>query len=298
MSESEQMSIINQVVVTYDKLAVIYESEQVLEKTELFLNEQKRYVEKAYSNGLTISLNREKVNLAIQQLTLKRIELTSNKKLLISRIEELTGFSADSAAQLHPVLNEWTFLTFDGSSMDRPDIKAIDEGILATNFKRKAELSDYVPKIVAVGKKELYKDDLSMLDPEWYVGVGIRWNIFDGFAAQNSARQAKMDRKILEYRKQEALELSDLNLKRISYDVQKNTEIIHMNKNQVEIAEEILKLSQKQFEQGLITINEHLAAVSDYEKARLDYIQAIAQERGSVLEYLAASGKLNLEIIK
>jgi outer membrane protein TolC len=107
-----------------------------------------------------------------------------------------------------------------------------------------------------------------------------------------------MDRKILEYRKQEALELSDLNLKRISYDIQKSTGLIHTNKAQVEIAEEILKLSQKQFEQGLITLNEHLTAVNDYEKARLDYIQAIAQERGSVVEYLAASGKLNLEIIK
>jgi outer membrane protein TolC len=298
MSESEQMSIINQVVVTYDKLAVLHQSEEVLGKTEHYLNEQKRFVEKAFNNGLTINLNREKVNLAIQQLALKRIELTSNKQLLFSRLEELTGFSADSAANLNPELNEWIFLNFDGSSMDRPDIKAIDEGIMATNFKRKAELSEYVPKIVAVGKKELYKKDLSMLDPEWYVGVGLRWNIFDGFTAHNSARQVKMDRKILEYRKQEALELSDLNLKRISYDIQKNTAMIQTNKKQVEISEEILKLSQKQFEQGLITLNEHLTAVNDYEKARLDYIQAIAQERSSVVEYLAASGKLNLESLK
>jgi len=126
----------------------------------------------------------------------------------------------------------------------------------------------------------------------------LRWNIFDGFTAHNSARQVKMDRKILEYRKQEALELSDLNLKRISYDIQKNTAMIQTNKKQVEISEEILKLSQKQFEQGLITLNEHLTAVNDYEKARLDYIQAIAQERSSVVEYLAASGKLNLESLK
>ena len=298
MSENEQMIIINQVVITYDKLAVLYQSEEVLNKTEHYLDEQKRFVEKAYNNGLTINLNREKVNLAIQQLALKRIELNSNKKLLFSRIEELTGFSADSVANLHPELNEWSFLNFDGSSMDRPDIKALDEGILATDFKRKAELSEYVPKIVAVGKKELYKNDLSMLDPEWYVGVGIRWNIFDGFTAHNSARQTKMDRKILEYRKQEALELSDLNLKRISYDIQKNTALIQTNKNQVELAEEILKLSQKQFEQGLITLNEHLTSVNDYEKARLDYIQAIAQERSSVVEYLAASGKLNIESLK
>jgi len=149
-----------------------------------------------------------------------------------------------------------------------------------------------------ITKKELYKNDLSMLDPEWYVGVGIRWNIFDGFEAHNSARQSKLDQNILEFKKKEAVELSDLNLKRISYDVQKNAQLIHITKNQVDISSEILNLSQKQFEQGLIPLNEHLTSVNDYEKARLDYIQAIAQERGSVVEYLAASGKLSIECLK
>jgi outer membrane protein TolC len=298
LGESEQMTIISMVMGAWDKIAVISQSEEVLDKTEHSLNEQKRYVEKAFSNGLTINLSREKINLAFQQLNLKRIELNSNKKLLFSRIEELTGYPADSAALLHPVLNEWVFDNFTGSSADRPDIKAIDEGILATNFKRKAELSDYIPKIMAVGKKELYKHDLSMLDPEWYVGVGIRWNIFDGFAASNSARQAKIDRQILQYKKQESLELSDLNLKKIAFDIQKNLELIQTIHSQVEIAEDILNLSQKQFEQGLISLNEHLTAVNDYEKARFDYIQAIAQERASVVEYLSASGKLSLENIK
>lgn len=137
-----------------------------------------------------------------------------------------------------------------------------------------------------------------MLDPEWYVGVGIRWNIFDGFTARNSAKQIKADRHILELKKQEALDLSDLNLKRIAFDIQKNIELINTTRSQVEISEDILKLSKKQFEQGLITLNEHLTAVNEYEKARLDHVQAIAQERASVVEYLSASGKLNINSLK
>jgi outer membrane protein TolC len=298
LSESEKMGVINKVLNVYDKLAVIHQSEDVLTQTELMLNEQKRYVEKAYSNGLTIDLNREKINLALQQLEVKKIEVQSNKQLLYARIEELTGLPEDSTRLLNPSLKVWDIAEFNGSSADRPDIKALDEAIIATNYKRKSELTDYMPKIVAVGKRELLKDDLSMLDPEWYVGVAIRWTIFDGLTAQNNVQQAKLDRIILENKKQEAIDLSNINLSRIKFDIEKNLKLIHTAEKQVKIAESITRLSKKQFEQGLISLNEHLYSLNDYEKAQLDYIQAIAQERSSVSEYLAASGKLTIDNLK
>ena len=298
LSNSEQETVINTVVTTYDKLAIVYQSEQALNQTEIFLTEQTRMVEKAYSNGLAISLNKQKIQLAMQQLKAKRIELDANKKILYARIEELTGLSSDSASALRPELSPWILNEFSGSASDRPDVRALEEAILATDYKRKAELADYTPKVVAFGKKELIKDDLTMLDPEWYVGIGVRWTLFDGLSAQNSAKQSKLDRRILESRRTEALELANINLKKISYDIEKNMQLITIAKEQVAISEAVLNLSRKQFEQGLITFNDHLSSVNDYEKAQLDYIQSVAQERASAMDYLASSGKLTIDVVQ
>jgi outer membrane protein TolC len=298
LSENEKINIISQVSTTYDKLAVLHQSIEVLNTTAQNLEEQKRFIEKAYTNGLVIDLNRQKINLALRQLDVKKIELESNLKLIYNRIEEMTGLPADSAALLKPQLTPWILAEFNGSSIDRPDIQALGEAILATDYKRKAEWADYMPKVMAYGKKEILKNDLTMLDPQWYVGVGLRWTIFDGLTAQNNAQQAKLDKIILEDKKQEAIELSDLNLKRIVYEIEKDMKLIETSKTQVKIAEDILDLSKKQFSQGLISLNEHLVSVNDYEKATLDYYQSIAQERAAVTDYLASSGKLTLDTLK
>jgi outer membrane protein TolC len=298
LSESEKITIIEQVITTYDKMAVVNESMEVLNSTQKYLTEQKKYVDKAFTNGLTIDLSRQKIDLVMQQLVVRRIDLESDRKLLCYRIEELCGYPADSAALLKPSIVPWILADLNGQSSDRPDIKAIDEAIAATDYKRKAEWAEYTPKIVAFGKRELIKDDLTMLDPLWYVGVGMRWTIFDGMEAQNNAQQAKLDKAILEGKKQEAIELSDLNLKRITYEIEKDVKTIETTEKQVKLAEGILNLSKKQYEQGLISLNDQLSSVNDFEKVRLEYIQAIARERAAVSDYLASSGKLSINSIQ
>lgn len=298
MSENEKMNIIQQVISVYDNLAILYQSKEVLEQSTKLLNEQKRFVEKAYASGLAIDLNRKKIELAQNQLDVKKIEIESKLKLVYYRIEELTGLPYDSAAMLKPEVKPWELLQFNGDATNRKDIQAIDEAIIATNFKRKAEWTEYMPKIVAVGKKELYTADLTMLEPEWYVGIGLKWTIFDGLTAKNNAQQVKLDRIILEEKKLEATELAGLNLNRLKFEIEKEMKIIEASKLQVNIATEMQNLSQKQFEQGLISFNDNLSAVNDYEKAQLDFLMSVARERALAAEYLSASGQLQLDNIQ
>lgn len=295
LSQSESIAVICQVQVTYDKLAVIYQSEKVLINTQNYLNEQKRFADKAVDNGLAIELNRQRIDLALQQLEVKRLEIENNKKLLCNKIEELTGLPADSALLIQPNMQVLSLQNYNGNPSDRPDIKALDEAIMATDFKSKSEWAEYIPKIFVFGKKELMKENLTMLDPEWYVGVGLKWTIFDGFSASNNARQAKLDRIILENKKQEATELSELNLKRIQFEIEKNLKMVETTQKQANVCEQILILTKKQYENGLANISDYLNALNDCKKAHLDNITAIAMQRASVTEYLASSGKLTLD---
>lgn len=296
LTDKEKSFVVKEVVSHYDQLAVVLQSEEVLAQTDRRLNEQKRFVDKAIKNGLATPLERERVELARQQLEAKRVELETSKSLLLAKLSQLTGEQPEVLAQLRPELQVWA-LAPGGSPEDRPELKALDEGIKALNYKRRTELANYVPKVAAVGRREFIEEDLSLLDPLWYVGVGVRWNIFDGLAAANRAQQTKLDREVMEHRKREAQELLQLNLQKVQAEASKNLQLVHVAEQQVQTARRVLDTSQKQYELGLISLRDHLGSLTDMQTAQLEQLTAIYRQRLSILDLLEATGSLTPENI-
>ncbi|MFT3737623.1 MAG: TolC family protein [Breznakibacter sp.] len=298
LTESEKNNLLLTVLTTYDQLAIIRQSQQVLDRTETALLSQKKLVDKSLANGLTISLNQQRIDIAIEQLNGKRIELDNAHKLVSLRLSDLTGLPYDSVSMIVPEMGMWPLLPETNISDNRPEIKALDEAIMATKFKQKSDLTEYVPKVVAFGKKELIKDNLTMLDPEWYVGVGLKWTLFDGLAAKQNASQTKIDQQILAHKRDEASELSNIKLQRDWLEVQKCNQLVATAQRQAELTKNVNKLSQRQFEEGLITFNDHLPTLSDVEKAELELIQQIARQRMASAEYLQSTGQLTIESLQ
>lgn len=128
-AEGKEADVIAQVLDAYDQLACLSQSEQTINQTETLLMEQKRFVDKALANGLTIQLNQQKIDLAIEQLNVKRIELNTGRQLLSMKIEELTGMPSDSVMMISPRIQPWTVSQGAASADNRPEIKALDEAI-------------------------------------------------------------------------------------------------------------------------------------------------------------------------
>lgn len=292
LTENEKAKVIKEVVITYDRLAVITKSEEVLNNTENYLNEQARFVQKAFDNGLATDLELQQIELARQELEAKRIELSSGKKLLYAKLEQLSGLNTSQIDNLTPEIRRFPLLDSNFTVTQRKDLQALDQAITATDYKRKMEYTEYIPKVFAFGKKELTNNDLSAFDPEWYVGIGVRWTVFDKMNAHNKAQKAKVESEILKNRKADAAELLNLNLQSIQYKLEKNMKLADVADKRVKISERSYQLSRKQYENDLITLNEHLKSVNDLEKAKLDQIQAIYEQRVSVIELYEASGKL------
>jgi len=297
LSEIEKAAIIQDVIINYDRLAVVIKSEETYNNTKVYLLEQERYVNKAFSNGLATKLDLYKIELAKQQLEAKGIELNSAKQLLASRLEQLTGVQANIFYQTVPILTVWERPTFAFDAEQRNDIQALNETILAVNYKRKSELCDYVPKVVLFGKKELLTDDLSAFDPQWYVGIGVRWTIFDGFTASSQAQKSKIEREILQNRKNEAVELLGLKMQQLNFEIDKNMKLVEVAKKNVTSASEAFELSKKEYEIGLRTLSEHLEYIKELENARLQLIEAIYNQRVSTVKYLEATNNLKIENI-
>ena len=275
----------------YDKLALLRAADAVIDRSATVLNEQNRFVTTAIKNGLATPLDRKKIELVLQKLELRKAENESNRIVLLEKLQQLTGAGYSVLQELHPVLEPMLLVT-DSEQKERPEISSLNEAITASRYKEKAEMSEYLPKLLAFGQYEFREKDLSLLDPKWYAGLRLQWNLFDGFAARNNARKAALERKSFEVQKQSAEDLLQLGRAKARQEWRMANQRVKMVEAQESLAKETLDFVTKQYRNGLTTMTELLNALNDLEKAGFDLQQAFYDQRRACLQLLDTNGTL------
>ena len=278
------------IIETYDKLALVCASKRVLISSKKYLDEQEYYVKKAIKNGLAIPLNRKKIELAKQQLAAKQLEYNHNKSLLVEVLYQLTGENRKSLSLVNPTLR--SFSTEFSNPEKRNEIKALEEAEKATIFKAKMEKSNFIPKIALKGHYEFIEEDLSLLDPKWYVGVGIQWNAFDGFKSKLKSIKTKIESKKYRAQIENANEMIALSIMKaeLSYEAAlENTKIV---KKEIELTSDTYEMINKQYKNNLTSINDVLDALNDLEKASFKLQNSFYNERRAITNLLHAKGIL------
>lgn len=291
-NEKERTQLIVDVTGTFDQLALVLASEQVLKTSENLLQEQSRFVEHAITNGLATPIERQKIELARERILVKQLEFTSNKTSLLEKLHQLTGISITELSGLHPALQPVLLETDSLPETEQTEIKMLNEAITATEFKRKMELTDYIPKIALFGQYEFRKKDLSLLDPAWYAGIRLQWNLFDGFTARNNAEKSSLEKQVYREQQQQITEMYQLAVTKSMLDWKTANQKIIMTKQQVTLAGKVAELITKQYRNGLTTLTELLNAFNDQEKANLDLQNAYYEQRKTAIQLLNYKGIL------
>ncbi|WP_026450225.1 TolC family protein [Aequorivita capsosiphonis] len=289
MAEKDKLAL--KIIETYDKLALVYASEKVLNTSEKYLDEQEHFVQKAIENGLATPIGRKKIELAQQQLAGKQLEFQHNKILLIEVLNQLTGESRDNLRILRPQLESFT-LNSTSNTEKRNEVKALEEAEKATLYKSKMEKSHFIPKVALKGHYEFIEDYLSLLDPKWYVGVGIQWNVFNGNQSHLKAKKSKLEGEIYRERIEEAVEMIDLSIVKAEQTYQSTLQNSTIVEKEIELAKDTYEMVNKQYKNDLASINDVLDALNDLEKANFKLKESLFDQRRAVTELLHAKGTL------
>ncbi|WP_019986706.1 TolC family protein [Rudanella lutea] len=298
IADKDRMAVIRDVALAYDQLALIAQSERVLDEADKRLAEGVRFINKAVKEGLATPYDRSKVELAVQDLAAKRVDLNGKRQLALARLTQLTGTPADQLAGIRPELTRLVADTVSSSVENRPELKSLALASEATRYRQKATLAAYLPQVYAFGKNELYRKDLSAIEPYWYVGVGVRWTLFDRFTARTERRTAEQDLLIAQNNLDQTRDLLTLNLQKTQTELLTANQLADVATQKVTLARKALDIATKQYEQGLIRITERLEAETDYQKAELDYAQAVANQRAAQVGQLEATGTLTIADIR
>lgn len=144
--------------------------------------------------------------------------------------------------------------------------------------------SDYFPSVAIVGNKELAEHQLTELMPDWFVGVNLRWTIFDGISRTYKVKSAKstIDRVNFIETKAEADIATYIN--KLYNEMLSYTEQLETMKVTYQFAVEYLRVQEKAFAEGFATSKDLVDAETTLSKVKTgrlkimnDYVLTLAK---------------------
>ncbi|SDC90470.1 TolC family protein [Niabella drilacis] len=319
-SQDEVVAIISR---AYDQLALVHQSKKVLDESKKRLDANKKTADKALGYGLITPYDHKKIELAQATLDAKVAEYEGKKELLLTQLEVLTGITKDRLRQIEPVLAPITTTAPQKTIEERAEIRALDHGIAASDFKVKAERTWWIPKVQLMasayylglygsrwktsgniippipsigypGRKLDWRPASLNVFPILRAGVGFQWSIFDGREGKHAAGLALIDREQLLNQKYDALRKLTLNQanNQSGYDIA-NAQI-GLKKKQKELAQNALVQAEKEFRYGMAKSMQLIEAENDLEAAELEYQNALFNQRRAAIELMRSTQELDV----
>ena len=318
MLDKEKADIIEDVIDTFDKIALLKQAELVLNESQKRLDKEKERVTKAIKYGLAIPYDRQKITAAELKIDSKKAELYGNLDLLYLKLEMLTGKDLSVLKTYHFDLSPWKLINEENNFGNRPELKALDASIEAFNYKLKMNKNAFLPKVQAFASLSYFNLfnaetsfdgpisgnpidlDLNHFEgfPTYMLGVGFEWELFNGLKHSNEIQKTTIEKDIAQNKKEDASEKLELFEKKAKIDFNVKNQQILLKEKEKEVASNTLNLAIKSYQEGLIDISERLLAETDHQTAVLEYYKMIALQRKAALELLIATGSLNLNNLK
>ncbi len=157
----------------------------------------------------------------------------------------------------------------------------------------KVEKANYLPTIAAMGTYVVADKDFSPYMPDYTVGVGLNWTVFDGTARSKKVKAAKYRQdQVDRYYSQTELDIS-LAIHKYHQEVNMQLEQLIDLESASKFASEYSRVRKKAFSEGMATSTEVSDANLALAKVKIEKLQAIYNYDVSIAKLLYYSGILS-----
>ncbi|HLF53402.1 TolC family protein [Flavobacterium sp.] len=197
----------------------------------------------------------EAENLKIkQQLT----EIQFDKKRLLENLSSLTFSSINE----NTTLVKPTIASDFSAENSRPELKLFDLQNEQIQVSKKVIFKNNLPKINAFGQAGYGNPGLNMLDNSfqtfYMVGLKANWNVFDWNKSKTDQQALLIAEAIVTSEKETFLLNNNLQLQEMESEIKKSEEVILTDAEIIDLREYVVKSSDAQLKNGVITSSEYL----------------------------------------
>jgi outer membrane protein TolC len=247
--------------------------------------------------GLASDVLRAKVSLA----SAESARVTAENRLALSRrglalaMGEKGGTEADAAAALPPLPAEGSLEERIASALAaRSDLRAFFLRVENAAANVDLQRSDYLPTVGAMGAWQMDGRNgvFSADNHSWKVGVGLKWNLFDGFRREAAVARSSAESGRARAYYRGAQDYAVFQVTRAYLDVKEALKRVEIARSAAAAAEEGTRLIKARYENQLARMVDLLDAKTALDAARAEAVRAENDLRQSRAELLFASGTL------
>ncbi|MFT7331908.1 MAG: outer membrane protein [Sphingobacteriales bacterium] len=240
-----------------------------------------------YDNGFAEKIDVDRIKVLVNNINVEEIRLFKINQLNNQYLKALIGMPLETRLTLSDRITELD-VSFSGSIGDpietesRIEMQKFDIQMQLQGLDLKAKQSSFLPNLSAFAgynyntqansfDVEAFRDNLF---PNSAVGLRLRWNIFSGGSKISQISQSRLTLKQLEntrgfYKTQ--LQLEEMSA-RTNYE--SNLKSLEVQKENVELANEIYRVSKIKYDEGLGSNLEVIDADSSLKEAQANYTNA------------------------
>ncbi len=205
--------------------------------------------------------------------------------------------ASDSLGQVVPASNLFINKELTGLAawIDRaielnPQLKQIQGKKQLLEINHKVEKSEYLPTIAALGNYNLVDYDYSEYLPNWEVGIGLQWTLFDGMSRKNDIRASETMNHQVEFAEQKANNDLKAYLVKLFNELQMQMEQKTELETTLELANEYCSSTEKAFNEGFATSTNVVEANTKVMQVKTKRLKVLYDYDVALAQFLQTAG--------
>ncbi len=136
---------------------------------------------------------------------------------------------------------------------ENPQLKQIGDKRELILIKNKVDKGSYLPTVAMIGTYNLAEKNLSPYMPDWIVGVGMKWTVFNGMGRRNKLKADKSMLSQVDFAEQKAHADVKAYLTKLYHELQMQMEQKNELESTLELAREYSASTKTAFNEGFTT---------------------------------------------
>jgi outer membrane protein TolC len=236
----------------------------------------------------------------------ERIRRSADQDVAHAALNDALGLPLDAAHVLITALAPLPISQASLADYEQHGTSRRPEARLTKAAKKLAETnvsdarSSYLPQVSLHGAFEADRQQfVNMGGANWLVSIGLRWNLFNGFADKSKIEESQMALRRSSLDQVRADSAIRLEVRRAWAELRAAQQRIESARAAQAEAEESLRISQNRYEAGLNTVTDLLRVETALMETRTRYLVAVHDQRvaAAMLEYAAGSLTAESEVL-
>lgn len=275
----------------------------LLDSNDLALRKVYRYSEQHYKNGFIRKADLDRVTVSLNNLEAERENLQLVRDQQLNMLKYLTGIDQNQPLVLSDDLNEINapLVSADTILGEQIEVKLLERQKELAKIGLKLAQAGHFPSLSGYAgySHQAPVEQFGSLDNSnnWYktsfIGVKLAIPIFEGNRLKSKIGQSKIELEQMNVAQQDLQ--SELNVKYKNalqkFNTNKSLEL-KLNAN-MKLAENIYKVTNEQYRQGIKSFTDVLNAQSEYNVSHLSWLNALLQIKLSELEIIKTNGTIS-----